>query len=424
MTTVVINAISVREGGSLVVLRELLAAMARLRPDWQWHVATNREARDRLANPDNTTFHVYPEHRFAGWRVRFWYETELPRLIRQTRADLLFSQTNYLPARRLSCPALLLVQHAGHFSEIFKRLTEAQMPNLPARLNWRLKGHWVRTSIRRANRVTVQTAALAQRILQDTGISADRISVIPHGIGQAVKGSPEQAHIRRSGESRNPVKSSIWTPAFAGATTCSGLPKDVALPLPPVAGQPVRIGYITKHGVQKNFAVLFAAAARLKTQGLKPVIVLTLADHLPENQAVMAVAQQYGVAELIENHGELKASEIDALYRSLHLFVFPSLCESFGFPLVEAMAHGLPLLVAATDSNREVAGSAGLPFPPDDANALAGLIRELALDPAWHQDRAVASRERAACFSWDKAAAGTIELMENMLKDSIRRDTA
>jgi glycosyltransferase involved in cell wall biosynthesis len=386
MTTVVINAISVREGGSLVVLRELLAAMAHLRPNWQWHVATNREARDRLANRDNTTFHVYPEHRFAGWRVRFWYETELPRLIRQTRADLLFSQTNYLPARRLSCPALLLVQHAGHFSEIFKRLAEAQMPNLPARLNWRLKGHWVRTSIRRANRVTVQTAALAQRILRDTGISPDRISVIPHGNGQAVK--------------------------------------HVTLPLPPVAGQPLRIGYITKHGVQKNFGVLFAAAARLKTQGLKPAIVLTLADHLPENQGVFALAKQHGVAELIENHGELKASEIDALYRSLHLFVFPSLCESFGFPLVEAMAHGLPLLVAATDSNREVAGSAGLSFPPDDANALADLIRKLAEEPAWHQDRAAASQEHAACFSWERAAAGTIELMENMLKDSIRRDTA
>ena len=136
------------------------------------------------------------------------------------------------------------------------------------------------------------------------------------------------------------------------------------------------------------------------------------------------LAKQYGVAELIENHGELKASEIDALYRSLHLFVFPSLCESFGFPLVEAMAHGLPLLVAATDSNREVAGSAGLSFPPDDANTLADLIWKLAVEPAWHQDRAVASRERAACFSWDRAAAGTIELMENMLKDSIRRDTA
>jgi glycosyltransferase involved in cell wall biosynthesis len=386
MTTVVINAISVREGGSLVVLRELLAAMVRLRPDWQWHVATNDEARDRLANPGNTTFHVYPEHRFAGWRVRIWYETELPRLVRQTRADLLFSQTNYLPARRMSCPTLLLVQHAGHFSAVFKRLTEAQLPSLSARLNWRLKGHWVRASIRRANRVTVQTAALAQRILQDTGLTPNRIRVIPHGIGQAVG--------------------------------------DVALPLPPVAGLPVRIGYITKHGVQKNFGVLFAAAARLKTQGLRPVIVLTLADHLPENQAVFALATQHGVAELIENHGELSESKIDALYRSLHLFVFPSLCESFGFPLVEAMAHGLPLLVAATDSNREVAGSAGLSFPPDDASALAELIWKLAVDTAWHQDRAVASQERAACFSWDRAAAGTIELIENMLKDSIRRDTA
>lgn len=380
MTTIVINAISVREGGSLVVLQNLLAEMAHLRPDWHWHVATNSEARTRLPDLNNTTFHVCPEHQFVGWKVRLWYETCLPRLINQVKADLLFSQTNYLPVRRLSCPALLLVQHAGHFSEIFKQLTESQLASLPARLNWRLKGRWVRSSVRHAQRVTVQTAALAWRIVEETGVPDERISVIPHGIGQVVL-------------------------------------KD-RLPPPPAAGQSVRIGYITKYGVQKNFAVLFAAAARLQSLGINPVLVLTLAPHAPENQAVLELARQYGVAECLENHGEIPAVAIDELYRALHLFVFPSLCESFGFPMVEAMAHGLPLLVADTDSNIEVAGKAGLTFPPGDATALAALMHKLIEDPAWHQACARASLQRAAHFTWCKAAAATLGLMDEMFATS------
>lgn len=381
MTAIVINAISVKEGGSLVVLQNLLAEMVDIRPDWQWHVATNSEARARLPDLFNTTYHVYPEYQFVGWKVRLWYEISLLRLIKQVKADLLFSHTNYLPVRRLQCPTLLLVQHAGHFSEVFKRLTDAQFPSLSARLNWRLKGRWVKSSVRRAHCVTVQTDALAQRIANETGIPYGSISVIPHGVGQAVL----HGH----------------------------------LPIAPAAGQPVRIGYITKHGVQKNFAVLFAAATLLRALGIKPVLVLTLSIHVPENRVVFELARQHGVSELIENHGELSSSGIDALYRSLHLFVFPSLCESFGFPMVEALAYGLPLLIADIDSNIEVAGDAGLTFAPDDVTTLAALIAKLIEEPEWHQACAGNSLERAAHFTWHKAAAATLKQMDRMM-DSTR----
>lgn len=380
MTTIVINAISVREGGSLIVLQNLLAGMVHLRPEWQWHVATNSKARARLPDLHHTVFHVIPDHQFAGWKVRLWYETGLLRLIKQVKADLLFSQTNYLPARKVPCPALLLVQHAGHFSEAFKRLAEAQLASLPARLTWRLKGRWVKSSVRRAQCVTVQTDALAQRIVEQTGVPYERLCVIPHGTGQAAL--------------------------------------NERLPQPPVLDKPVRIGYITKYGVQKNFDVLFAAAARLQSLGIIPVLVLTLDPNAQENQAVLALANEYGVAGLIENHGELSAPEINALYRSLHLFVFPSLCESFGFPLLEAMAHALPLLIAMTDSNIEVAGKAGLTFPSEDSAALAILIIKLIEQPSFHEACARASRERAACFEWKTATAATLERMDRMLDAS------
>ncbi len=376
MTTIVINAVSVREGGSLVVLRELLAGMTLLRPDFLWHVTTNATARALLPAFRNTTYHVYPQSQLAGWRIRVWYETELHRLVCETGADLMFSQTNYLPWRNLPCPTLLLVQHAGHFSRLFCRLTEQQLGGWLAILNWRLKGNWVRASARRATCVTVQTATLAMDISKAAAVPLANIAVIAHGTGMVAS--------------------------------------ENKLPALPERTQSLRIGYITKAGVQKNFGVLLAAVAHLQQRGLRPVLVLTLDAGKPENQAVLAKAQQLGVDTLVENHGELDSSSIKQLYRRLHCFVFASLCESFGFPLVEAMAYGLPVCIADTPSNREVAGDAGMVFAADDAAALAGLLARLADEPPYYGQQARRSLVRAAAFSWELAAARTLLLIESL----------
>jgi glycosyltransferase involved in cell wall biosynthesis len=379
MTTIVINAVSVREGGSLVVLRELLAVMTLLRPNWQWHVTTNATARALLPAFHNTSFHVYSESQLAGWRIRYWYESELQRLVCETGADLLFSQTNYLPWRTLPCPTLLLVQHAGHFSPLFCQLTEQQITGWLSILNWRLKGQWVRASVRRATCLTVQTQALALDISRMTGVNPANIAVIPHGSGL--------------------------------------LASDGTLPTQPPRTQPLRIGYISKAGVQKNFGVLLAAAAGLHRLGYQLVLVLTLDAGKQENQAVLAQAQLLGIAELIENHGELDNAGIKKLYRTLHCFVFASLCESFGFPLVEAMACGLPLCIADTASNREVAGEAGTGavFAATDADALAGQLARLVDEPPWYELQARRSLARSAAFSWELAAAKTLLLVESLI---------
>lgn len=373
MTRVLINAISIKEGGSLVVLTNLLSEMAAQQPRWQWHLATSAQAASRVAGLPNTTCHTFPESDLAGWKVRLWYETQLPRLARQVNADLLFSQTNYLPSRRLPCPSLLLVQHAGHFSNRFGQLTQAQLGSVGSGLIWGLKGRWVKSSIRRADAVTVQTQALADLIRIQTRVAAERLHVIPHGTGQAHPGH--------------------------------------RLAAPPEPGEPARIGYITKYGVQKNFSVLIQAVAELKAAGIPTMLVLTLNPEKSECQTVLAMARQFGILDCLENHGDVVGPELDRLYGSLHMFAYPSWCESFGLPLVEAMAHGLPLLVADTPSNREIAGTAGLAFAPDDASALVAAMRELIEQPAWHQACAASSRDRAARFTWQKAAAETLALI-------------
>ncbi len=375
MTTVVINAISVREGGSLVVLRELLGGMSALRPSWRWQVVVNSQAPALPELPKVEYLHL-PKVDQSGWRTRLWYEIGLPALLKRVNATLLFSMTNYLPLRRLSFPALLLVQHAGHFSPVFRQLTETRL-GLAGRAVWRLKGGWVRSSVRVADAVTVQTEALADRVVCETGIAHNHITVILHGAGQAML--------------------------------------QPGLVAPPPEGEKFRVGYITKFGVQKNFAVLFGAMARLKQEGVPVSLVLTLSEAEPENRAVLESAWRHGLADVIENYGELRPDAVARLYGSLHAFVFPSLCESFGFPMVEAMAHGLPLLVADTSSNIEVAGAAGVSFPSHDPVALAGEIERLARNGEWFRQRAQASLAHGTEFSWTRAAAETTSLMDALM---------
>lgn len=376
MTCIFINAFSLREGGSLVVLRELLLAMHALRPDWSWQVVTNEVALPHLPQLQRVEYRVVGRQLLGGWRSLWWYHLVLPQWLQQSGADVLFAQTNYLSLRHCSIPSLLLVQNAGHFSPLFRQLTRAAHPGILPRLALALKGAWVRASLRRASHVTVQTEALRQAILEQTGLNAGSITVIPHGCG-------------------------LVTP-------------QAVLPQPPAAGELPRIGYITKYGVQKNFGVLFAAVARLRSQGVEARVVLTLGDD-PGSRRVLQDARREGVLDLVENHGELPPEEIARLYQGLHAFVFPSLCESFGFPLVEAMASGLPLLVADTPSNVELAGAGALVFAADDAAALARQLLQVLQSPALHAAQAQRSRQRAAAFSWTAAAAANIALLQQLL---------
>jgi glycosyltransferase involved in cell wall biosynthesis len=83
--------------------------------------------------------------------------------------------------------------------------------------------------------------------------------------------------------------------------------------------------------------------------------------------------------------------------------------------MVEAMAHGLPLLVADVESNVEIAGSSELAFPAHDGHALASLIQALVEDAAWHQACSKSSRERASFFTWQRSASASVDLMQSML---------
>jgi glycosyltransferase involved in cell wall biosynthesis len=108
----------------------------------------------------------------------------------------------------------------------------------------------------------------------------------------------------------------------------------------------------------------------------------------------------------IRRLGWVTAEDLAALYAGASVFCFPSLLEGFGFPVVEAMAHGTPVVTSTGTSTEElVADGAGLAVDPADADAIAEALSRVLADDALAARLAAAGRARAAEYTWDRSAA-------------------
>ncbi|HEY2843417.1 MAG TPA: glycosyltransferase family 1 protein [Bryobacteraceae bacterium] len=105
--------------------------------------------------------------------------------------------------------------------------------------------------------------------------------------------------------------------------------------------------------------------------------------------------------------GYVTSAELDALYRRARIFAFPSLDEGFGMPVLEAMAHSVPVITSARSALPEVAGDAALLVNPEDTEEIAAALLRMASDEALRDDLARRGRERALQFTWQAALEKT-----------------
>jgi len=161
---------------------------------------------------------------------------------------------------------------------------------------------------------------------------------------------------------------------------------------------------------RKNLGVLLDAFERLKSRGAYDGALVVVGRVGWKSEDLLSRLDGSGVHHL----DYLPPTELASVYRNAEIFVFPSIYEGFGFPLLEAMAYGVPSIAARSSSLPEVGGNAALYFDPTSAHELESSIKLLLLDPALREQLIARGKARAAKFRWDLTAERTLTVLRNV----------
>ena len=234
---------------------------------------------------------------------------------------------------------------------------------------------------RRADRVIAISSAAASDVERHLNVPADRIDVVPLGFRSRdrVEPTPERA-----------------------------LRDQLGLPGGPIV---LNVGAKKEH---KNQLRLIQALARIRDAA--PDANLVLAGSSTAYEAKLrAEASRLGLQEVVAMPDYVSDADLAGLYSAASVFVFPSLNEGFGLPVLEAMGRDLPVVTSCTSSLPEVAGDAAVLVDPSSVEEIAGATTSVLTDGRLRDRLVTAGRARLAAFTWERTAEATLETWRRAL---------
>ena len=241
---------------------------------------------------------------------------------------------------------------------------------------------------------------MRRQIVGKLGVQSERISVIPHGIHESFLDGKSAA---RSG--KMPDTTDAARPTGLGHLAC--VPR-----LPPDDRPPSSTSPFTR---STRISTRWSARRHYCADQGRSDVQFAFTGHPNDNQFSRATAElvrELGLEETVHFVGLVPNDQIHSLYRSADVFAFPSWAETFGIPLVEAMASGLPIVAADIAVNREVAADAAVYHAVSDADSLAAQISRVLDEPDLRRTLTKAGRDRSQQFTWERAARETLAAIE------------
>ena len=351
-------------------LFNLLSQRAFRNPAYEHIIAADRRTASIAAlERQSSNFRVEILNR-PGWLPRaarevFWEQVQLPQSRRRLRADLLFVPHISVPL--WNSPRVVMVMHdAALFvcSKNYSILTRAY------------RGAILRLSTQRMPAIITVSQSSKTDILRFLKIKSEKVHVV-----------------------------------YSGRGALSSLDQDDRFWAPAPDSEPPFVLYAGGFGMRKNLTRLIEAyAVCISTYGIRERLVM-VGKCNDVGRAAMEQVRKLGLDRRVLFPGYVSDDELRALYRGARATVYLSEYEGFGFPVVESMALGTPVLTSSVSSMPEIAGGAALLVAPSDIAAISRALHAILSDQELRKRLIGRGKIVSSMFSWQNAAERVLEIL-------------
>ena len=165
---------------------------------------------------------------------------------------------------------------------------------------------------------------------------------------------------------------------------------------------------------RKNITGLLHSLTMIKEK-INPFTLIVIAGSLRSSEEISLLVEKTNLTKEVLIFHEVKKEELPYFYSGAKAFLFPSLYEGFGLPILEAMACGTPVITSNLSSLPEIAGNAAILVDPYNPEEISASILRLCEDPVLEENLRNAGILRAAEFSWEKTVTETISLYKKII---------
>lgn len=361
-------------GGIGRYVRELVAALAAQDTQTDYRLFVSGTAPNRLPSPPASNFSWRPTRITPSWLARIWHRAQVPVPVEVFTGGVnLYHATDFvLPPTCPKTHTLLTVHDLS-----FVRVPEAASPALKAYLDI-----VVPRSVNRADCVLADSQATKDDLIELYGAAPNKIIVLLSGVDkrfQPVVGDP----LHRVRE-----KYHLGEHQFI-----------------------LSVGTVQP---RKNYIRIIQALNRLRIEGYDLHLVIAGGRGWLEDP-IYAAINDAQMQEFVHLIGFANEPDLPALYSAAECFVFPSLYEGFGLPVLESMGCGTPVVTSNVSSLPEVAGDAALMVDPYSIDMIAAAIRQLIDNQNLKSDLIQKGLDRAGQFTWEKSAHHLRQVYANLL---------
>jgi glycosyltransferase involved in cell wall biosynthesis len=355
------------KGGNETYYRYLVGGLSALdRHNDYWLYCTKQSARE-LSHSVPENFRVEPLKSSSSY---FRIPVELPRNAKRDSLDIFHAQFIVPPGLKCKTVAAIFDITYEHFPQAFPAYQRLWSKIL------------IRSSARRADHIVTVSEHSKKDIAHTYGIPEERITVTPLG-------APNTFFPRNQGQAKEL------------------LAREYGI------GGPF-ILYLGRLQARKNLLRLVEAFNQVRRAGFPHKLVLAgKRDSL--FGTVLARIRDLKLANMVILPGFVRDEHIPFFYSAADLFVFPSLYEGFGLPVIEAMACGVPVITSRGSSLEEVAGNAALLIDPLEEASIARAMTSALADGTLRAHLREAGIKRASDFSQEKTAKKTLTVYQNLL---------